>query len=59
MMLNVLILKVEKAWDVKTSMNTVKKMMASNDVRVTRRLLEQSGALADATIYKASVAKKG
>lgn len=47
-----------KAWDVKTSMNTVKKMMASNDVRVTRRLLEQSGALADATIYKASVAAK-
>lgn len=47
-----------KAWDVKTSMNTVKKIMASNDVRVTRRLLEQSGALADATIYKASVAAK-
>lgn len=39
-------------------MDTVKKMMASNDVRVTRRLLEQSGALADATVYKASVAVK-
>lgn len=47
-----------KAWDKQTSMYTVKKMMASNDVRVTRRLLEQSGALADATVYKASVAAK-
>ena len=47
-----------KAWDKQTSMCTVKKMMASNDVRVTRRLLEQSGALADATVYKASVAAK-
>lgn len=47
-----------KAWDKQTSMDTVKKMMSSNDVRVTRRLLEQSGALADATIYKASVAAK-
>ena len=47
-----------KAWDVKTSMDTVNKMMASNDVRVTKRLLEQSGALADATVYKASVAAK-
>ena len=47
-----------KAWDKNTSMDIVKKMMASNDVRVTRRLLEQSGALADATVYKASVAAK-
>lgn len=47
-----------KAWDVKTSMNIVKKMMDSNDVRVTKRLLEQSGALADATVYKATVAAK-
>ena len=47
-----------KAWDVKTSMDTVKKMMDSNDVRVTKRLLEQTGALADATIYKATVAGK-
>lgn len=47
-----------KAWDVKTSMDTVKKMMSSNDVRVTKRLLEQTGALADATIYKATVAGK-
>lgn len=47
-----------KAWDVKTSMDTVKKMMASNDVRVTKRLLEQTGALADATVYKATVAGK-
>lgn len=47
-----------KAWDVKTSMNIVKKMMDSNDVRVTKRLLEQSGALADATVYKATVAGK-
>lgn len=47
-----------KAWDVKTSMDIVKKMMDSNDVRVTKRLLEQSGALADATVYKATVAAK-
>ena len=47
-----------KAWDVKTSMNIVKKMMDSNDVRITKRLLEQSGALADATVYKATVAAK-
>lgn len=47
-----------KAWDVKTSMDIVKKMMESNDVRVTKRLLEQSGALADATVYKATVAGK-
>ena len=47
-----------KAWNVKTSMDIVKKMMDSNDVRVTKRLLEQSGALADATVYKATVAAK-
>lgn len=47
-----------KAWDVKTSMDTVNKMMTSNDVRVTKRLLEQSGALADAAVYKATVAAK-
>ena len=47
-----------KAWDIKTSMDIVKKMMDSNDVRVTKRLLEQSGALADATVYKATVAAK-
>lgn len=47
-----------KPWDVKTSMNIVKKMMDSNDVRITKRLLEQSGALADATVYKATVAAK-
>lgn len=47
-----------KAWDVKTSMDIVKKMMDSNDVRVTKRLQEQSGALADATVYKATVAAK-
>ena len=47
-----------KAWAVKTSMDIVKKMMDSNDVRVTKRLLEQSGALADATVYKATVAAK-
>lgn len=47
-----------KAWDVKTSMDIVKKMMDSNDVRVTKRLLEQSGALTDATVYKATVAAK-
>ncbi len=47
-----------KAWDIKTSMDIVKKMMASNDVRVMKRLMEQKGALSDATVYKASVAGK-
>lgn len=46
-----------KAWDVKTSMNTVKKMMASNDVRVTRRVYEQKGQLADINLTKASKVK--
>ncbi|MCI6407194.1 type II CRISPR RNA-guided endonuclease Cas9 [Veillonella caviae] len=50
--------KTEKVWDSKTSMDTVRKMMASNDVRVTKRVLEQTGALTDATIYKATVAAK-
>ena len=40
-----------KAWDIKTSMDIVKKMMDSNDVRVTKRLLEQSGALAEVWWY--------
>mgnify|MGYP000152266684 FL=1 len=32
-------------------------MMRNNDVQVTRMLVEQTGALYDATIYKASVTK--
>ena len=33
-------------------------MMRSNDVRVTKKVIEQKGALYDATIYKASIAKE-
>ena len=48
-----------KAWDVKTSMDIVKKMMASNDVRVTRRVKEQKGGITKKqTIFKALVAAK-
>lgn len=46
-----------KAWDVKTSMDTVKKMMFSNDVRVTKRVYEQKGQLADINLTKASKVK--
>ena len=46
-----------KAWDKQTSMDTVKKMMASNDVRVTRRVYEQKGQLADINLTKASKVK--
>ena len=46
-----------KAWDVKTSMDTVSKMMASNDVRVTKRVYEQKGQLADINLTKASKVK--
>ena len=46
-----------KAWDVKTSMDIVKKMMDSNDVRVTKRVYEQKGQLADINLTKASKVK--
>ena len=46
-----------KAWDVKTSMDIVKKMMDSNDVRVTKRIYEQKGQLADINLTKASKVK--
>lgn len=46
-----------KAWDVKTSMDTVKKMMANNDVRVTKRVYEQKGQLSDINLTKASKVK--
>ena len=46
-----------KAWDVKTSMDTIKKMMSSNDVRVTKRVYEQKGQLADINLTKASKVK--
>ena len=45
-------------WDPEVSMETVKRMMKSNDVRVTKKIIEQKGALYDATIYKASIAKE-
>lgn len=48
----------EKVWDAQTSMDTVRNMMASNDVRVTKKLTEQTGAFSDATVYKANVAAK-
>lgn len=46
-----------KAWEVKTSMDTVKKMLASNDVRVTKRVYEQKGQLSDINLTKASKVK--
>ena len=46
-----------KAWDVKTSMDTIKKMMSSNDVRVAKRVYEQKGQLADINLTKASKVK--
>ena len=45
-------------WDPEVSMETVKRMMKSNDVRVTKKIIEQKGALYDATIYKANIAKE-
>ncbi|MFR2504645.1 MAG: type II CRISPR RNA-guided endonuclease Cas9, partial [Coprobacillus cateniformis] len=45
-------------WDPEVSMETVKRMMKSNDVRVTKKIVEQKGALYDATIYKANIAKE-
>lgn len=44
-------------WNPNDSYPVVKKMMGNNDVQVTKKLIEQKGALYDATIYKASVAK--
>lgn len=49
--------KDSKAWDVNTSMDIVKKMMDSNDVRVTKRIYEQKGQLADINLTKASKVK--
>ena len=45
-------------WDPAVSMDTVNRMMRSNDVRVTKKVIEQKGALYDATVYKASIAKE-
>lgn len=50
--------KIEKVWDSKTSMDTVRKMMASNDVRVTKRLYTQTGKFWNANLSKADKAKK-
>lgn len=47
----------KEIWNPKTDNNLVKKMMRNKDVQVTRMLVEQTGALYDATIYKASVTK--
>ena len=44
-------------WNKERDMSIITKMMSSNDVRVTRKLVEQKGALYDATVYKAGVAK--
>jgi CRISPR-associated protein, csn1 family len=46
-------------WDPAVSMDTVNRMMRSNnDVRVTKKVIEQKGALYDATVYKAGIAKE-
>ncbi len=44
-------------WNKERDMSIITKMMSSHDVRVTRKLVEQKGALYDATVYKAGVAK--
>lgn len=44
-------------WDKSKSIKTVEKMMRCNDVRVTRMVKEQKGALYNATLYKKSEAK--
>ena len=46
-------------WDPHSSMDTVKTMMRSNDVRVIQRAVPQKGGLSDETVYKKGVAKKG
>ena len=46
-------------WDPDVSMDTVKTMMRSNDVRVTQRAVPQKGGLSDETVYKKGVAKQG
>lgn len=46
-------------WDPHISMDTVKTMMRSNDVRVTQRAVPQKGGLSDETVYKKGVAKEG
>lgn len=49
--------KGREIWNPKTSFFIVNKMMLNNDVQVTKKLIEQKGALFDATIYKADRAK--
>lgn len=44
-------------WNPDTDNRTVERMMHNNDVQVTRMLVEQKGALYDATVCKATVAK--
>ena len=46
-------------WDSHISVDTVKTMMRSNDVRVTQRAVPQKGGLSDETVYKKGVAKRG
>lgn len=46
-------------WQVPKSLETVKAMMKSNDVRITKKLLVQKGELYNATITKAHKAKEG
>ena len=46
-------------WDPQISMDTVKTMMRSNDVRVTQRAVPQKGGLSDETVYKKGIAKRG
>ena len=46
-------------WDPQVSMDAVKTMMRSNDVRVTQRAVPQKGGLSDETVYKKGVAKRG
>ena len=46
------------AWKMDKTIQVVEKTMNNNNILITRRTVEQKGALYDATIYKAKVAAK-
>lgn len=46
------------AWEMDKTVHVVEKTMNNNNILITRRAVEQKGALYDATIYKAKIAAK-
>ena len=46
------------AWEMDKTVYVVEKTMNNNNILITRRAVEQKGALYDATIYKAKIAAK-